>query len=154
MFRWDEDIYKEWIAGVDEACSFNLNQPLVTRNEETKLIQVNFDPQLVAVLREVKYLEIRAEEEVPEAAKAIYSRYDTLWKFTTNLDLTVSLYNKVRTTVLEVEFPLIEGQIADIDNKLQQAETSLNWNTDGRFSSFRKGYNLLLEYDDFFMPLD
>lgn len=134
MFRWDEDIYKEWIAGVDEACSFNLNQPLVTRNEETKLIQVNFDPQLVAVLREVKYLEIRAEEEVPEAAKAIYSRYDTLWKFTTNLDLTVSLYNKVRTTVLEVEFPLIEGQIADIDNKLQQAETSLNWNTDGRLA--------------------
>lgn len=133
-FRWDVEIYKEWIAGVDEACSFNLNQPLITRNEESKLITVNFDPQLVAVLREVKYLEIRSEEEVPEAAKSIYSRYDTLWKFTTNLDLTVSLYNKVRTTVLEVEFPLIEGQIADIDSKLQQAETALNWNSDGMYS--------------------
>jgi len=133
VYRWDVELFKEWIAGVDEACSFNLNQPLVTRNEESKLITVNFDPQLIAVLREVKYLEVRSEEEVPEAAKAIYERYDTLWKFTTNLDLTVSLYNKVRTTVLEVEFPLIETQIAEIDNKLQQAETSLNWNTDGKW---------------------
>lgn len=131
LSNWDQEIYKEWIAGVDEACSFNLNQPLITRNEETKLITVNFDPQLVAVLREVKYLEIRSEEQVPESATAIYSRYDTLWKYVTNLDLTVSLYNKVRTNVLEVEFPLIEGQVADIDQKLQQAETSLNWNTDG-----------------------
>ena len=108
-----------------------MNQPLITRNEETKLITVNFDPQLVAVLREVKYLEVRAEEQIPESASAIYSRYDTLWKYVTNLDLTVSLYNKVRTTVLEVEFPLIEGQVAEIDEKLQQAEGTLNWNTDG-----------------------
>ncbi|WAR03796.1 DYHC-like protein [Mya arenaria] len=131
LAKWDQDLYKEWIAGVDEACSFNLNQPLINRNEETKIISVNFDPQLVAVLREVKYLEVRSEEEVPAAAKEIYSRYDTLWKFVTNLDLTVSLYNKVRTTVLEVEFPLIESQIADIDSKLQQAETTSNWNSDG-----------------------
>ena len=116
---------------MDEACSFNLNQPLINRNEETKLISVNFDPQLVAVLREVKYLEIRAEESVPESASAIYSRYDTLWKFTTNLDLTVNLYNKVRTNVLEVEFPLIESQVEAIDTKLQQAESALNWNSDG-----------------------
>ena len=134
FFSWDEDIYKEWISGVDEACSFNLNQPLITRNEETKLIHVNFDPQLVAVLREVKYLEVRnsEDEKIPESAAAIYQRYDTLWKFVTNLDTTVMLYNKVRTNVLEVEFPLIEGQVADIDAKLQQAETTLNWNSDGR----------------------
>ena len=79
----------------------------------------------------MKYLEVRSEEEIPSAAQQIYSRYDTLWKFTTNLDLTVSLYNKVRTTVLEVEFPLIESQLADIDSKLQQAESTLNWNSDG-----------------------
>ena len=86
------------------------------------------------MLREVKYLEVRnsEDEKIPESAAAIYQRYDTLWKFVTNLDTTVMLYNKVRTNVLEVEFPLIEGQVADIDAKLQQAETTLNWNSDGR----------------------
>ena len=88
----------------------------------------------MSVLREVKYLEVRnsEDEKIPESAAAIYQRYDTLWKFVTNLDTTVMLYNKVRTNVLEVEFPLIEGQVADIDSKLQQAEATLNWNSDGR----------------------
>ena len=83
----------------------------------------------------MKYLEIRESEKIPDSAAAIYQRYDTLWKFVTNLDTTVKLYNKVRTSVLEVEFPLIEGQLAEIDSKLQQAETSLNWNTDGMFDT-------------------
>ena len=45
-FRYEKQIYDEWTAGVEEACSFNLAQPLITRNEETKLIAVNFDPQV------------------------------------------------------------------------------------------------------------
>ena len=36
----------------------------------------------------------------------------------------------VRKTVLDVEFPLIESQLAGIDDKLKEAETSLNWSGD------------------------
>jgi dynein heavy chain len=43
-------MYEEWVAGVDDACSFNLAQPLIKRNEETKLIAVNFDPQVCFLL--------------------------------------------------------------------------------------------------------
>ncbi|KAK6170907.1 hypothetical protein SNE40_019193 [Patella caerulea] len=128
---WDQQEYKEWTAGVDDACSFNLSQPLVTRNGETKLISVNFDRQLVAVLREVKYLEIRSEEEVPESANAVYARNDEFRKYLANLDLTVQWYNKVRNTILEVEYPLIETQLQDIDVQLEKAESSLNWNSQG-----------------------
>ncbi|XP_067673689.1 dynein beta chain, ciliary-like [Haliotis asinina] len=131
LSEWDGHIYNEWTQGVDEACSFNLSQPILTRSEESKLITVNFDPQLVAVLREVKYLEIRAEEEIPQSANAMYERNDTFRKYLANLDLTVQWYNKVRSTVLEVEYPLIEGQLNDIDVQLEQAEKTLNWNGDG-----------------------
>lgn len=40
-------------------------------------------------------------------------------------------YNKVRETLLDVEFPLVEGQLQEIDGQLQQAETTLNWNSEG-----------------------
>ena len=50
---------------------------------------------MVAVLREVKYLEIREKEEVPNSASSIYSKNDTFRKFVANLDLTVQWYNKV-----------------------------------------------------------
>ncbi len=145
----EKEVYAEWTGGVDSACSFNLNQPLITRNPDTKLIQVNFDHevrgrsvcpfptcrcgvivaagpscrkaprettvmspqirtarasrdtrdwftlQLVAVLREVKYLEIRATEEIPGSAKEMYSKNDTFRQYVANLDLTVQWYNKV-----------------------------------------------------------
>ena len=46
---FEKEVYDEWTAGVDEACSFNLQQPLLTRNKETKLIAVNFDPQVYMI---------------------------------------------------------------------------------------------------------
>ena len=43
---FEKKIYEQWVAGVDEACSFNLAQPLIVRSEETNFIAVNFDPQV------------------------------------------------------------------------------------------------------------
>ena len=92
--------------------------------------------QLVAVLREVKYLEIREKEEIPGSAATMYSKNDTFRKFVANLDLTVQWYNKVRKTVLEVEYPLVEGQLEEIDVQLKQAEDSLNWENEGMLAPF------------------
>lgn len=131
MYRWNNEAYKDWISGVDQICAFNLKQSLIKRDTETKLIKVNFDPQLIAVLREVKYLEDDETKEIPESAKSVYQHYDTLWKFTTTLDMTVRLYNKVRETVLDVEYPLIAGQLEAIDDQLKDAEETLNWENEG-----------------------
>lgn len=49
MRRFDKDLYAQWVAGVDEACSFNLAQPLIVRNDESNFISVNFDPQVTAI---------------------------------------------------------------------------------------------------------
>jgi len=92
----------------------------------------------VAVLREVHYLEKRQLEDIPEDAAKLFSKNETFRKFRANLDLTVAWYNKVRQTVLEVEYPLVEQQLADIDHQLEEAENALNWTNDGTF------YNLSL----------
>lgn len=82
----------------------------------------------------MRYLETAQNEtleNIPESATNIYSRNETFHKFLSNLDLTVAWYNKVRETLLDVEFPLVEGQLQEIDGQLQQAETTLNWNSEG-----------------------
>ena len=89
--------------------------------------------QLIAVLREVHYLEVREQEGIPESAATIYSKNEMFRKYLGNLDLTVLWYNKIRETVLEVEYPLIERQLEEIDNQLLKAETELNWNAEGLF---------------------
>ena len=88
--------------------------------------------QLVAVLREVKYLLIRDMEEIPASASQLYANNDTLLMYVAHLDLTVAWYNKIRETVLEVEYPIIEAQLTDIDTQLQDAEDSLDWQTEGK----------------------
>lgn len=87
--------------------------------------------QLVSVLREVKYLEARQAEVVPDTAADIYSRKELLWQYVANLELTAGWYNKVTRTVLEVEFPLVRGQLREIDVQLREAEESMNWNRKG-----------------------
>ncbi|XP_058960986.2 dynein beta chain, ciliary-like [Pocillopora verrucosa] len=138
---YEEKVYVDWTHDVGSISQGNLDKPLVIRDPNTKLIKVNFDPQLVAVLREVRYLETAQNEtleNIPESATNIYSRNETFHKFLSNLDLTVAWYNKVRETLLDVEFPLVEGQLQEIDGQLQQAETTLNWNSEGAWEYIEK----------------
>ena len=124
------ETYAAWTSRVDDDCQFNLSKPLIERDAETNLITVNFNPRLEAVLREVRYLKFMNEESTPDSAAQLYERHDTLRLWVASLRQTVHWYNKIRTTVLDVEFPLIESQLADIDLKLKEAETSLNWSGD------------------------
>ena len=56
--------------------------------------------QLVAVLREVKYLEQRGVDDIPASAAKIYEKNDTFRDYINNLDLTVKWYNKVHVMTL------------------------------------------------------
>lgn len=86
----------------------------------------------MSVLREVKYLEARQAEVIPDMAADIYSNRELLWQYVANLDLTTNWYNKVMSTMLEVEMPLIQSQLTDIDAKLKEAEGNLGWTSQGR----------------------
>ena len=46
--RFERTIYTDWTSSVGEVSELNLDLPLLTRMEESKLISVNFDPQVCA----------------------------------------------------------------------------------------------------------
>ncbi|XP_032831905.2 dynein axonemal heavy chain 9 isoform X1 [Petromyzon marinus] len=156
--RYKERLFAEWAQSVGERSEFNLSQPLICRDPETRLISVNFDPQLVAVLREVRYLELLARgggggggggcagsvggslageqdfgglKSVPEEAQRLYAGREDLRRCVASLELTVGWYNKVLRSVLEVELPLVAGQLQDMDDKLELAEGTLCWKSQG-----------------------
>ncbi|KAM3922058.1 dynein axonemal heavy chain 9 [Leptodactylus fuscus] len=129
--QYMEKLYEEWCQTVSEKSQYNLTRPLITRQEGFRLINVNFDPQLVSVLREVKYLQTLHMETIPKEAEDIFSTKESYRQYTANLELTTNWYNKVLSTILEVEFPLVEGQLRDIDVQLKSAEETLNWKAHG-----------------------
>lgn len=102
---YEAEVYSEWAQGVNEIAKANLEKPLLLREEVNSfsLIKVNFDPQLVSLLREVKYLEQREGHEsqpIPESAASLFAKNETYRKFLQNLDVTVALYNKVLHSAL------------------------------------------------------
>ncbi|KAJ7405899.1 dynein axonemal heavy chain 9 [Willisornis vidua] len=129
--RYQEKLYLDWCQTVSEKSQYNLTQPLLRRDPETKLITVNFDPQLVSVLREVSYLWGSQAGAIPPMAAGIYSARESYRQLVANLELMGNKYNKVLKTVLEVEYPLVQGQLQDVDLKLKEAEETLTWETEG-----------------------
>lgn len=141
--EFEKKIYSEWVASVDEACSFNLGQPVLLRDEYTKSISVNFDRALVTVLREVKYLKFLGREDIPEAAAKLFEKNDTLRKFNANLDRTVGWYNEIQESLLDVERPIVQSQLNEIDVFLQEAEKSLYWSSDGLWEYVEKARDMV-----------
>uniref|UniRef100_H0XMD8 Dynein axonemal heavy chain 17 n=1 Tax=Otolemur garnettii TaxID=30611 RepID=H0XMD8_OTOGA len=135
--------YQQWVARVDQDCHFNLGQPLIQRDPVTNLIHVNFSKALVAVLREVKYLNFQQQKEIPDSAESLFSENETFRKFVGNLELIVGWYNEIKTTVKEVEFPLIKLELEEIDVKLQSAETTLFWNGEDVFQYIQEMREIL-----------
>ena len=133
MCSFEDKTYTEWTEGVDVIAKTNLERPLLVRDSHTELLTVNFNPQLVALLREVKYLEMQKEANrvIPEKAAAVFEQNETYRKYLQNLDVTVHLYNSVRETILDVEYPLVEGQLNDMDVQLNRAISELNWTSEG-----------------------
>uniref|UniRef100_A0A8C9W079 Dynein axonemal heavy chain 17 n=1 Tax=Scleropages formosus TaxID=113540 RepID=A0A8C9W079_SCLFO len=127
-------LYQVWAETVGEKSQYNLTQPIISRDPTTRLITVNFSPQLVSMLREVKYLQARQVEAIPDSVADIYAKKKVLQQYVANLELTANWYNKVMQTVLEVEFPLVQRQLQDIDACLKEAEISVNWKSEGTTS--------------------
>ncbi|XP_012590033.1 PREDICTED: dynein heavy chain 17, axonemal, partial [Condylura cristata] len=121
-----EDIYRRWAARVDRDCQFNLGQPLIQRDPGTGLIRVNFSREALGFLVEPE-LERRLCPGVLLRTKSDFRKATlvsaTRWPGTTSFP--------IKTTVVDVEFPLIKAELEAIDVKLLSAETTLFWNGEG-----------------------
>ncbi|XP_028390419.1 dynein heavy chain 9, axonemal isoform X1 [Phyllostomus discolor] len=129
--RYETRLYEDWCQTVSEKSQYNLSQPLLKRDPETKEITVNFNSQLVSVLKEMSYLQLRQMKHIPETAAAMFSSREFYRQLVARLELMANWYNKVMKTLLEVEFPLVEKELQNIDLRLRAAEETLNWKTDG-----------------------
>uniref|UniRef100_A0A8C0BA58 Dynein axonemal heavy chain 17 n=1 Tax=Buteo japonicus TaxID=224669 RepID=A0A8C0BA58_9AVES len=87
-------VYEEWVHGAGQDCHFSLEQPLILRDPGSSLLSVNFSKELVAVLREVKYLNFQQQKDIPGNAESLFAQNETFQKFVDNLDLIVGWYNE------------------------------------------------------------
>jgi dynein heavy chain len=149
--EFEDQKIREWEAGVEESTEDKLNMFLLYR-EETELavegfVKVNFDPTLVRLLREVKYLKL-LEIDLPERASKLYDKVAVYRTQTGNLELCVNMYNEILATLLPVEKPLLADKITQMGNALQPGIETLKWNSENINPFISKALSIVTVVDE------
>lgn len=142
---------KELCDSAPEKCRVNLRLPLLSRDPESRLLAVNFDNQLIEVLREVHYLLImsgegpcehelspefktavpspvdQVKEKLPPESIELFERAEPLREARLKLNQIANAYNTVLQQTYTVEYPLISTDVGTFDNNLAPAFEEMNW---------------------------
>ena len=68
--------HRGWFRAV-EAAKSGLNSSLVVRHPETKELYVNFDPAILELIQEAKYLQ-KMKLDIPEAATVLCKQEESI----------------------------------------------------------------------------
>ncbi|XP_071446269.1 dynein beta chain, ciliary-like [Hetaerina americana] len=145
--KFESDEFEEWCLKVPSHCKRNLENPLF----EVKLnleLELNFHPQLEAVLREVHYMNWMEITGIPQEALDLYSRLETLRVYIFNLNEIIARYNQIRRTCSDLEFALIAYEMSRIDNLIDHAQKNYDWNSEELESFIDKLQTLVIELSD------
>ncbi|KAF7661524.1 hypothetical protein LDENG_00258930 [Lucifuga dentata] len=126
----DEELFSEWTKGLEEICLSHLQEPLLTLVTDTGLFHVNFNTALTSVLREVTYLNMLKNQNIPQAALHLYSKRERLYMYTQTLTLVTQWYNQLHSTILAVELGLVKDEIDRTRQQLNPALQELTWAQD------------------------
>ena len=147
-----------WGLGVDETAAAKLKLPLLryrlqsnhpeellAHQQQVKeaggfsfeLLDVNFDPELTCLLREVKYF-LLLGLDIPQCALDLYKKEKMLRNWSGKLQLCINKYNSMMTSMLPVESPLVRTEVERIHAVVETGLEMLTWKSHGIDSFIEK----------------
>lgn len=72
MSEKETKLFDEWTLTIPKLVDKGLQRYLLTRDRGSILLMVNFDPDLLAVLKEVNYLKQTSHNDIPEIALQVH----------------------------------------------------------------------------------
>jgi dynein heavy chain len=137
--EFEQKQFGGWCEAIESIGQDKLKQSLLVRYTDggfdgkgkgLPLLRVNFDPALIKLLREVRYLKLLSLE-VPATALAIYEKNETFRQQIGNLELLANVYNKILMSLKHVEKPMLQQKMDKIDEELKKGSTVLTWKSHG-----------------------
>lgn len=131
--EFEESVFNEWREKIPEQIVVNLQKSLIVRDENTRLLTLNFSPQLFAILKEVHYLKLMEKEEIPEVGTEFSSKSEVYRGYTLSLEKTIDYYNQVLNHSTKCELELIQEEVKTIDILLTTGISELTWNSESKY---------------------
>ncbi|XP_068619246.1 dynein beta chain, ciliary-like [Battus philenor] len=120
--------FKQWSATVPNICKVHLVKNLIYR--DPPFVRNNFSPELVLLLREIRYLKYLDKQGIPADGLELYARNEKLQYDLNRLNRAIAWYNAIREGSHETEVALIEKEISAIDLLLGRGVEEYTWNDD------------------------
>ena len=105
--------HQAWVQSIDQAKS-GLQATLIIRHPEDQKLYVNFDLELLQLVREAKCLD-RMGVEVPESAKIILFQEDKLKAYYNDLHWALNEYDRVVSMVIPVTAMVLRPHFNDME---------------------------------------
>ena len=106
-----------WTKSIDSAKA-GLNATLIIRHPENDKLYVNFDREIMQLIRETKCLQ-RIGVEVPDSAKMVLLQEDKFKSYYNRLSFVLKEYDRVVQQLIPVIRPLLRRQLDDLEGKLR-----------------------------------
>ncbi|KAF1322417.1 Dynein heavy chain, outer arm, partial [Globisporangium splendens] len=117
--------YEAWCRLVETAKA-GLHATLIIRHLETGKLYVNFDKEILQLIREAKCLD-RMGTEVPENAKMVMLQEDKFKMYHNDLTYTLKEHDRVTSQIIPVTTALLKPHLEDLQQKLRPGMVTLTW---------------------------
>jgi dynein heavy chain len=118
---------EEWASGIKDDYGDRLKTPLITRDQQTRLLSMNFDPELYSLLQEVQFLSRHMSHNIPPIALGIYQQNQIFHEHFHKIQVLVERYNHPVSSIVDVERPMFQEHIDKVDQTLERGITDLTW---------------------------
>ncbi|MEW5318622.1 MAG: hypothetical protein WDW38_009830 [Sanguina aurantia] len=138
--------HQAWIRNIDQ-CKAGLAAPLLVQHPETSRILVNFDKEIMQLVREAKYMQ-RFNIGIPESAQMVLLQEEKFKFYHTQLSHMVREYEHVVGRLHSTIKPLLRPHLDDMEKKIAPGFHLLTWtsmNIDGYLHRFKQGLQRLEE---------
>ncbi|XP_014347801.2 dynein axonemal heavy chain 5 [Latimeria chalumnae] len=117
--------HRGWLKQI-EVAKTGLQASLLVKAPETGELFVNFDPQILILIRETECM-ARMGLEIPPFALNLQQKQDVLKKNYNKLQMILTENSRVRSKIQNICEPLMGPHLAKVDEVLQPGLTFLNW---------------------------
>ena len=117
--------YEAWCRSVETAKA-GLQATLIIRHPDNNRLYVNFDPEILQLIREAKCLS-RMGIDIPESAKIVLLQEDKFKSYFNELSYALKEYERVMGRMIPVVSDLLRPHVSDLEFKLRPGMLTLTW---------------------------
>mmetsp|Transcript_5388 Transcript_5388/g.12712 ORF Transcript_5388/g.12712 Transcript_5388/m.12712 type:complete len:4322 (-) Transcript_5388:507-13472(-) len=132
--------HQAWLRSIEQ-CKAGLAAPLLVQHPNTGKLLVNFDKEIMQLIRETKYMQ-RFNMPVPDSAVMVLLQEEKYKYYYNQLSHLVHEYEGILCRVQPTIKPLLRPHLEDMETKIAPGFSLLVWtsmNIDGYMHRFKQG---------------